>query len=166
MPDDDLERLGRFLRAAGGDPVEVAQRLMGQSGHLEGAGLSGEFKSRMDAFADELSAHREDMRQDQELSTQQLFALSFDSIKAVNQMGDKVSMLEKSLRKLRLVLFLNLTALAFVLSFITRDTWVHVLNQVFNDHEDNPAEGRDDGGHSEIFERQAIFIIRGGINDF
>lgn len=129
MDEDELERLGRFLKAAGGDPIEIARRIIELAGD-QNAEQVRLLRGRMEAFADDLDAHRDEMRKDQEFLTQQVFSIVIGFREEAKHLEQKISRLGRNVKITKYLCFIILAvSIVGVLPNRLGDLWI-----LFTDH--------------------------------
>lgn len=129
MAEDDLEGLGRFLKAAGGDPIEIARRIIEIAGD-DNAEQVRLLRTRIENFADDLNAHRDEMRKDQEFLTQQVFSIVIGFREEFQAFESKISNLERRIKFIKYLSFIILViSAASALPTRLGDLWI-----LFTDH--------------------------------
>lgn len=130
VAEDDLEGLGRFLKAAGGDPIEIARRIIEIAGD-DNAEQVRLLRTRIENFADDLVAHRDEMRKDQEFLAQQVFSIVVGFHEEFQNFDRKISKIDRDLKVVKYLCFIIIMiSLLGILSINLGDLWILFTDRI------------------------------------
>jgi len=129
MSEDEMARLARFLKAAGGDSIEIARRII-EITNAENAMQVRHLQGKIETFVDELNAHREEMRKDQEFLTQQVFSIVIGFREEIQTIDQKISKLARNLAIIKMLcIAILIFSILSIMPMRLGDIWI-----LFTDH--------------------------------